>query len=348
MNQEIDVPYKFWRRKISPLFPLIFLFAGICFFAFALFSKAARKNNLVPVVVEQPCPQLTNYRMNDLQFAHPLVLSDDNTESADLQNLKMEITDLIESKKSTGEIETAAIYVSRLNDGHWFSINGSEGFNCGSLLKVPIMMTYLRESEKRQGYLETKLNLSPNVKVPPQTFNEGNIVPGRSYTIKELIYYMVTKSDNYATLLLNQNISTEDYANLFSDIGLPRPDVTNRNYTVTIQDYSKFLRVLYNGSYVGMDQAEMALKMMTQTTFREGMLKTLSPGVTVAHKFGEWGEEMPGALHQLHEAGIVYFENNPLLVTVMTKGRDVQRLPAVISHITQVVFERMEGKKLKS
>jgi beta-lactamase class A len=347
MNKGITIPEKFWHKKISPIFPIFFLLTGLGFYGFELFSNKVSQN-VKPIVVEEPCPQPTNYRMNEYQFAHPLMLVDDNNEAQDLQPLKREIISLIEAKKATGEIETAAIYISRLNDGHWISVNGSEGYNCGSLLKVPIMMTYLRESEKQSGYLDKKLTLSRNIKVPPQTYNEGNIEPGKSYKIKELLYYMIVRSDNYATLLLNLNINTEAYQNLFTDIGLPRPDVTDRNYTVTINDYSKFLRVLYNASYIGMDDAEYALKLMTETTFRDGMLKAIPSGITVAHKFGEWGEPMPGALHQLHEAGIIYFENNPLLITVMSKGKELKRLPSVISDITQLVINRMTVNKASS
>jgi hypothetical protein len=60
--------------------------------------------------------------------------------------------------------------------------------------------------------------------------------------------------------------------------------------------------------------------------------------VKVAHKFGEAGSAVE---HQLHESGIFYLKGNPYLLTVMTKGPDVARLPEVIAKISKKVFENM-------
>lgn len=58
----------------------------------------------------------------------------------------------------------------------------------------------------------------------------------------------------------------------------------------------------------------------------------------MAHKFGEALD--PQGL-QLHETGIVYLGNDPYLITVMTKGRDVHQLPQVLSTISRYVFDEM-------
>jgi beta-lactamase class A len=313
------------------------------------FLESGRKN-MNPVVRQNtPSPvTVTKYRMSNCQFAHPLLLIDVGDESEDMQSLKSEITSLIESKKNSGEITSASVFVKRMNDSHWISINNSEGYNPGSLIKVPVMMTYLREAEKTPSLMQRKFELSPNTKVPHQTFNEETIVPGKSYTVKELLCSMIAKSDNYATLLLNQNLNIDAFKNLFADVGLQKPDVTSRSFTVTAADYSKFLRVLYNATYITDEDADYALSLLTQCSFKDGLMKGIPDGIKVSHKFGEWGEIVPGGLHQLHESGIVYFDNDPYLITIMTKGNDVKLLPQVIAEISKLAFNGMTGNKAKS
>jgi beta-lactamase class A len=100
-------------------------------------------------------------------------------------------------------------------------------------------MTYLREAEKNPGLLDRKFYLAPGTKVPQQTFNEKYLEPGHSYSVKELLSNMIVKSDNYATLLLNQNANFTELGKFFETIGIPAPDMKDRSYTVTIKEYNK-------------------------------------------------------------------------------------------------------------
>jgi beta-lactamase class A len=349
MKQEITITRKFWQKKISPFYSLFFLLAGISFFACSLINESGRSDNGL-TFVQQDCPPsaVTNFRMNNYLFTRPLLLSDGAKESESMHGLKHDIAGLIESKKSSGQLLSAAVHVVSLNDGEWISLNKDERFNPGSLFKVPVVMTFLREAEKNPALMDQKYYLSPSAKVPPQTFNEHYLVPGRSYTIRELMYNMIVKSDNYATLLLNQNVNLDEFGKFFNNIGLPTPDMHDRSYSLSVTEYSKFLRVLYNASYISNEDADYVLSLLVQTTFKEGMTKLLPSDVQVAHKFGEWGEPGAGTVHQLHETGIIYIENTPILVNVMTKGMEVKTLPNVISEITKLVYDRVTTGKVKS
>jgi beta-lactamase class A len=349
MKQEISFPPKFWQKKISPFYSLFFLLTGASFFACSLINKAGRSDNGL-TVVQQDCPPVpvTSYRMNNFSFAHPLLLTDGVKESESMQSLKNEIEGLIQSKKNSGELLSAAVHVVSLNDGGWLCVNQSERFNPGSLFKVPVLMIFLREAEKNPGLLDKKIYLPPNANVPVQTYNEKYLETGKSYTIRELIYHMIVKSDNYATLLLNQNVNTDEFRKFFTNIGLPTPDIYDRYYSLSVSEYSKFLRVLYNASYISNENADYALSLLVQTSFKEGMMKQLPSDVVVAHKFGEWGEPGAGTIHQLHETGIIYIENTPILVNIMTKGMEVKTLPNVISEITKLVYDRVTTGKVKS
>jgi hypothetical protein len=58
----------------------------------------------------------------------------------------------------------------------------------------------------------------------------------------------------------------------------------------------------------------------------------------VSHKFGEGGfNNAP----QFSESAIVYCGKKPYILTVMTKGNEMKKLPKVISDISKKVYEIM-------
>lgn len=352
MSQNLASSDRFWNKRIKlPYVIILVLLSGLTLALgqYSLFNF--HRNNPPPVIVQSdncPPPTVLRYRMNDYQFAHPLLLSDRMEESKDMMGLKNEIALMIRQKKDAGQITSASVYIRNLNDNTWISINPDEGFNPGSLIKVPIMMTYLHEAEKKPGLLEKKLILKPSDKVPRQTFAGDRIEVGKPYTIKQLLYYMIAKSDNYATFLLNNNVNIPEFQKLFTDVGMPQPDVQSRDFRITASDYSKFFRMLYNATYVNNEHADFALSLLIQGDFTEGMLKYLPSGTKVAHKFGEWGDPNNPTNHQLSESGIIFDNDNPMLITVMTRGNQVSSLPPVISEISRRVFDRITVEKPKS
>src|SRR6185295_18381478 len=103
----------------------------------------------------------------------------------------------------------------------------------------------------------------------------------------------------------------------------------------------KLFRVLYNSTYLTSANSEYALSLLSQSSFKDGLVKELPPGVTVAHKFGEGGgpEE-----NQLSDAGIVYDGSTPYLIVVMTRGKQLTELSQSISEISKQVYDYMNPK----
>jgi beta-lactamase class A len=335
------------RRKISVIYSLLFLIATIAFFSVGVMS---RKNNNAVSQTQTPPPSFnsnpaTNYRMDEYKYAKPLLLSDEQ-QSESMQDLKGEVSGMIESKKSSGELLSAAVHVMNLNDNSWFAINADERFNPGSLFKVPVMMAYLRESEKKPGLLDKKLTLPGFVSIPVQTFNGKSIEKDKPYTIRELLYYMIVESDNGATALLNKNADLNEFNNFFRTIGVSTEKRYDNDFSFSVVEYSRFLRILYNASYLTNEDADYALSLLVQTKFRDGMLKYLPPDIKVAHKFGESGDPKPGGVKQLHESGILYLPDGPVLLNIMTKGKDVHVLAGSIADISKLIYERLSVRKL--
>ena len=105
-----------------------------------------------------------------------------------------ELQDFVEELKKTTDIANIAVYFRDLNNGPVIGVNQTETYAPASLLKVPVMIAYLRWAEEDPRVLQEKI-------LYKEAFDTGYqqqfapLVPleiGTSYTAKELIENMIT------------------------------------------------------------------------------------------------------------------------------------------------------------
>jgi beta-lactamase class A len=143
---------------------------------------------------------------------------------------------------------------------------------------------------------------------------------------------------NAATQLLNNYVDIPQFKKVFTDLSIAEPNVADLNYTISAKDYTKFIRVLYNGGYIQRQHSELILKLMNESSFKDGILASLGDGAIASTKFGE---SKKGDMHQIHETGIVYVNNTAYIITIMTEGKDVTKLPEVIKAISKNIYDKM-------
>ena len=161
---------------------------------------------------------------------------------------------------------------------------------------------------------------------------------GKKYTIRELLTYMIAYSDNCATSLLMENIDQNIFKKVFTDLGLESPNMKVADYPITAKEYSYFMRTLYNASSLSIENSEFATELLSKCDFKDGIVSSLPNNLKIAHKFGEAGDPVE---KQLHESAIIYLKNKPYLITIMTKGKDLSKLPTVIRQISSVAYQEM-------
>ncbi len=325
-------------------FAAIIIACGLSVFFTFEFCKNKFKKELATKTAEaiqQPsgeqCLGYNVHRLSGYQYVKPLLYIEKKEESSNLTHLRNSISEVVEKYKKSGVLMSASVYLRVFSKGNWMCINDTEMYLPGSLIKVAGLLTYLKMEEEHPGVLNRRLAFeSPKEFIPNQTYNSKQIELGKSYTIRELLKYMIAYSDNNATYLLNKNVDQKAFLSLFSDLGISLDGVANGSIKLNVKDYSVFLRVLYNATFVNIEHSEFAAEMLAQCDFKEGMEKGLPMNTKIAHKFGEMGD---ATTRQLHESGIIYNKNAPFLLTVMTKGYDITKLPEVISAITKLTYD---------
>jgi len=274
------------------------------------------------------------------KYISPIISVEPINESEKYAAIKTEIQNYIDNGKQNGSLISASVYLKDFTKGDWFAINPSERYNPGSLVKVGVLMTYLRMAEGKPKFLDKEVTYhgEKGFVFPIEYYKSDTVVEGHKYKISDLLQYMIKYSDNRATVYLENYMDTTIFKKEFADLGITEPRFNDPTYALNVKEYSMMFKALYNAGYLKRKASENALGLLTESTFKNGLLKELPASAVVAHKFGEAGDL---TLHELHESGIVYLNNNPYMITVMTKGTNWDKLSDAIGHISKMAYDKM-------
>lgn len=258
----------------------------------------------------------------------------------------------VDDEIALGEVETISIYVRDLYNGPVLNINGSEEFAPASLLKLPLLVTYLSlQEEVGPSLFKTQLAYTaPDNELAQLITPERQIEEDTPYTVEELLQYMILYSDNRAydalrSYLLQLYPDQDLLRQTFVDLGIIDPN-SLFDQTLTTRAYASIFTQLFHASYLReRASSEWALNLLTQTDYTMGLEAGLPEGIEVAHKFGE-RFSVDDDIRQLHDCGIVYFPDNPYLICVMTRGYDINKLQGIIAEISGRVYQEFESRRL--
>jgi beta-lactamase class A len=273
------------------------------------------------------------------QLTSPLLAcSDDPSELTIGARAKIEkkVTSYIATLQNNGSVTDVAVYFRDLNNGPWFGINERSDFTPGSLLKLPIALSLYYRAERDSAVFDTLLPFDGTVPLAFATLGQGeeDTLKKGTYTVHELISYMLRDSSNAAASLL-VDYQGERLAWVFEDLGIEAP--VDERYVTDVKTYGAFFRILYNASYLDQPASEEVLTTLTQSTFKDGLVAGVPQNVVIAHKFGT--RVLQDGTRQLHDCGIVYAGESPYILCVMTQGRSVTELEKSISNISSIVYE---------
>jgi len=260
--------------------------------------------------------------------------------------IKEKLEKLISARIKSGAAADISVFFSDLNNDNTIEINSTSGFEPASLVKLPMMMEYLKRAETKPEILKKKQTYDGkhdwNI---DQTYKPVKALePGKAYTVDELIYRMVAYSDNNAFRLLLTDADRSYLQEIHNTLGVEVVADPSGAKLVTARTYAIFLNALYNASFLNPAMSEKALQYLLANEFHLGIDATIPNSIPVASKFGERTTGNNGEIKQLHDYGIVYYPNRPYLICIMTKGKDFQKLTEAIREISKLVFDEFDAK----
>lgn len=270
-------------------------------------------------------------------YINPLLdCADTQLDPFNYGGLADDIKELVNKNTKSGNIKSASIYFRDLSNGPWFGYNEEERFSPASLMKVPLLIAYLKMSESDQSLLDKKVNTGDLSSLISQNILPDKTVKANTeYTIKELLEYMIRYSDNFAAEALLKNVDPVNLDNIYMDLSLKIPNWGNTENYMTVRDYSSFFRILYNSSYLNRENSELALSILSESVFKEGLVAGLPKNTQISHKFGERVLE---DAKQLHDCGIIYGKKGDYLICIMTRGQDFEKMKVFLRDTSSLVY----------
>lgn len=276
----------------------------------------------------------------NLKFVEPLLAVGNFELLRDFDPLKRELEKKGREFVAAGKVSRFSVYYRDLESGRWTGVNENEKYAPASMYKVALMITLLKAAETNPTLLNTRLVFRGASKIP----GEAELIPrlkmGESYSVIELLEYLIVNSDNDAKNLLHTIVSTEARREVFTDLGLTPPDEHDTSDSLSAKSYSIFFRVLFNGTYLSPTFSEAALELLSRPEFRAGLVAGLPKETAIAHKFGRrvfYNGTIPER-EELHDCGNVYLKDQPYFLCVMTEGRDDTTLASIIASFSTTVY----------
>lgn len=312
------------------------LFGGLIFVAgallsFGFFSKGPS--------VEQNCSE-----------EYPFISHDIDCQNIDekinqVEGLHKTITQILDDEKKSQHLIRASVFYRDLNTRRWFGVNDIDTFYPASLIKLPLAIVYYKVAELEPYILDKELVIPDDMgdnsdqHYPPA----DPLLPGKTYTIREMIRHMLVYSDNapFSTLYAGGNLFRDK---ILSDLGVYAPPAEKKEemWNVTARSYANIFRMLYNASYLNVQSANDILSLLSQSTFRNGIVAGVPDSVRVSHKFGEVAFTQSDGVVQsrvLNDCGIIYKSDTPYILCIMAEGRDYAEMERVMQKISKEAYD---------
>lgn len=213
------------------------------------------------------------------------------------------------------------IYMKDLRTGRVWEYNADERFRSASLVKLPIMAAVFEKIESGALSLDTQIKLSRRDRVG----GSGSLkwVPtGTSLSVMEIVYKMITESDNTATRMLIDKVGMDYLSSAFEGLGLKYTNITpegmsltsrplrDDNFT-TAREMAGLLERIYDGTLVNKEASGYMLDVLKHNKSRNRLRRGLPIGWEIGHKTGL-------ERRSCHDVGIVFSPRGDYVIAVLT------------------------------
>lgn len=213
------------------------------------------------------------------------------------------------------------IYLKDLETGREWEFNADRRFPSASLVKVPVMAAVFARIHEGKLSLDTQIRLHRRSRVG----GSGSLKwvrEGTSLSVMELVYKMITESDNTAAKMLIDEVGMDYLFEAFPALGLEQTNITpegmslsslpvkRENYT-TPREMGFLLERIYGGELVSRQASDFMLDVLKHTKSRTRLRKGLPLGWEIGHKTGL-------LRRNCHDVGIIFSPRGDFVLAVLT------------------------------
>jgi beta-lactamase class A len=235
------------------------------------------------------------------------------------------------------------IFVSDLDSGDFYTLNGSNTFSAASMIKVPILIAFFQDVDAGKIRLDEVLTVEKGDVAGGSGDMQFDPV-GSKHTALETARLMIVISDNTATNMLIRRMGGIEVLNhRFRSWGLQQtvirdilPDLKGTN-TTSPKELVSLLNAVSQGQLISMKSRDRALQIMRQTETDTLLPTSLGEGATIAHKTGDIGS-------LVGDTGLVDLPSGKrYIVTALVKRpHNDERAQELIRQMARVIYEHFD------
>ena len=171
---------------------------------------------------------------------------------------------------------------------------------------------------------------------------------GKTLTVRELAYWMITKSSNLATNLLVEIVGVPTIQHALDELEIDGIRIlrgvedqaafeAGLNNEVTANGLLKLLRLVADGRAYSKKSSEEMLNIMLEQQYRSGIPAGLPKAARVAHKTGNIS-----TVH--HDAGIVFVEDRkPYVLVILTQFPAESARGTAVADVSRDIYNTIAG-----
>ena len=216
----------------------------------------------------------------------------------------------------------AALEVLDLSTGYHVGYNAGVSMPAASTIKVPVMVEVFRQMSEGRFDLQHKMHLQRSDK----DWGSGDLCDdyvGSSHTVAELLSKMIDISDNTATNMLIRLVGRSHINGTMENLGLDHTklhsDVRTEGWSIRSElrsspsDMVQLLALMARHQLVDEWSSNAMISILEDDRHNTLLPEPLPDDVTIAHKTGSLYDT-------LNDVGIVYADQSPYVIAVMTTG----------------------------
>jgi beta-lactamase class A len=242
-----------------------------------------------------------------------------------------------------------------------WSFNADHYFHAASTIKLAVLLGVFRQVERGELALDAPVHVRNRftsiVNQEPFMLDLARDADpdvyghlGKTLTVHELAYWMITKSSNLATNLLVDIVGIGTLQQALDEMDIDGIRIlrgvedqaafeAGLNNEVTANGLLKLLRLIAEGKAVSRQACDEMLKIMLDQQFRSGIPAGLPKTARVAHKTGNIS-----TVH--HDAGIVYIDDRkPYVLVILTQFSAEKARGTAVADVSRDIFSALAGMK---
>ncbi len=261
----------------------------------------------------------------------------------DIERLNLQ-KDLEDEIAAAGLGDNVSVYYTNLAYNYDVAINADRSWIPASTVKAFALLEAFRQKRERIINFDSRVVITQQNVVPTELESQDYqlLRAGSRATIRELVYAMITQSDNTAFNTLLDILDRRNITATLRKLGLKdtvvgeKLSLDDTEYNIdlmvpgrqpnrtTARDFGRLFTILYNKQ---VEDSDEMLTILKKQKINDMLPSQLPRNIEIAHKTGTFSP-------YYHDGGIVYKPHEPYVIVIFTNHDD----PKTLARLSKIAY----------